>query len=104
MSLKQTLPGGPVLAMLEIDGDPGALLAAGAALEKRLGTPAGLLVRVVAPTETGIALFQLWATPADRQRNADDPGHRAALEESGVLAAATGMRARSFADATLQVF
>ena len=104
MSLKQTLPGGPVLAMLEIDGDPGALLAAGAALEKRLGTPAGLLVRVVAPTETGIALFQLWATPADRQRNADDPGHRAALEASGVLAAATGMRARSFADATLQVF
>ena len=56
------------------------------------------------PTETGIALFQLWATPEDRQRNADDPGHRAALEASGMLAAATGMRSRAFGGAALQVF
>ncbi len=98
------MPERPVLAMLEIDGDPDALIAAGHAVEAKLGTPEGLLVRIVAPTETGIALFQLWATPEDRQRNADDPGHRAALEASGVLAAATGMRARAFGGAALQVF
>ena len=94
----------PVLAMLELDGDPGALMAAGAALETLLDTPEGLLLRIVAPTDAGIVIIQLWRTPEDRQRNADSPAHRDALERSGVLAAATASRARAFADAELQLF
>ena len=94
----------PVLAMLELDGDAASLMAAGSALDELLGTPRGLMARIVAPTESGIVLFQLWRTPEDRQRNADDPGHREALEASGMLAAATGMRSRTFEDAELQLF
>ena len=93
-----------VLAMLELDGDTEALLAAGGALEDLLGTPPGLMARIVAPTETGIVLFQLWASPEDRQRNADDPGHREGLAASGMLAAATSARSRAFEGARLQVF
>ena len=94
----------PVLALLEIDGDTEALIAAGHAIEDKLGTPEGLQVRIVAPTEKGIVLFQLWRSQEDRQRNADDPRHREALEESGMLAAAKGMHARAFEDVALQVF
>ncbi len=98
MSVNQTL------AMLELDGDTEALMTAGRALEALLDTPDGLMVRIVAPTETGIVLFQLWRSPEDRQRNADDPGHREALEASGVLAAATATRSRAFSGASLQAF
>jgi hypothetical protein len=94
----------PVLAMLELDGDTGSLQAAATALEELLGIPPGLMARIVAPTETGIVLLQLWRTPEDRQRNADHPGHREALEGSGMLAAATGIRSRAFDDAVLQLF
>ena len=92
----------PVLAMLELDGDRDALMAAGDALDRLLDTPDGLLVRIVAPTETGIVLFQLWSTPEDRQRNADGQGHREALERSGMLAAARASRSQVFSDAELQ--
>ncbi|HYP48668.1 MAG TPA: hypothetical protein VEQ61_08545 [Thermoleophilaceae bacterium] len=94
----------PVLAMLELDGDTTSLMAAGSVLNGLLGTPEGLVARIVAPTESGVVLFQLWRTPGDRQRNADDPGHREALEASGMLAAATGTRSRTFEDAELQLF
>jgi hypothetical protein len=94
----------PVLAMLELDGDAPSLMAAGSALDELLGTPRGLMARIMAPTESGIVLFQLWRTPQDRQRNADDPGHRQALETSGMLAAATSTRSRTFEDAELQLF
>ena len=94
----------PVLAMLELDGDTASLQAAASALEELLGTPAGLMARIVAPTETGIVLFQLWSTPEHRQRHADDPGHRDALEASGMLAAATATRSRTIDDAQLQFF
>jgi hypothetical protein len=94
----------PILAMLELDGDTAALLRAGAELERRLGTPDGLLARMVAPTESGIVLFQLWASAEARQRNADDPAHGEALATSGLTAVVTGTRARAFGDATLQLF
>ena len=93
-----------VLAMLEVDGPTDALLAAGEALERHLGTPEGLLARIVAPTPTGIVLWQLWASEAARERHAADPRHAAALRESRMIEILTGTRARSFQDATLQVF
>ena len=95
---------GTVLAMLELDGPPDALLAGAAELERRLGTPEGLLARIVAPTATGIVLWQLWASATARERNAHDPGHGAALRDSGITAAVTGSRSRTFAGAELQVF
>ena len=64
-----------VLAMLELDGDTESLLAAVADLGRRLGDPDGLLLRIVAPTDDGMVLFQLWESPAARQANADDPHH-----------------------------
>ena len=48
--------------MLELDGPTDALLAAASA-RRHLGTPEGLLARIVAPTPTGIVLWQLWAPP-----------------------------------------
>lgn len=90
-----------VLAMLELDGDPAELLAASAAMERHLSAPEGLLVRVAAPTDGGMVLFQLWESAEARQRNADDPAHASALESSGIKRLASGMRSRVFNGATL---
>jgi hypothetical protein len=95
---------GTVLAMLEIDGPTDALLAAGVELERRLTTPDGLLARIVAPTATGITLWQLWESADARERNANDPRHEQALRTSGILALADATRSRTFDDAVLQVF
>lgn len=90
-----------VLAMLEVDGDTTALLEAAERLERLLPAPEGSLLRIVAPTDTGMVLFQLWSSAEARQRNADAPGHSEALAESGMMAAATGTRSRVFEDADL---
>jgi hypothetical protein len=94
----------PVLAMLELDGDTAALLDAGDDLERRLPQPEGLIARLVAPTDTGIVLLQLWASPQDRERNATSPAHAEALQASGITKLVTGSRARAFDGAVLQVF
>jgi hypothetical protein len=93
-----------VLAMLELDGPTDALLAAAGRLEELLGMPEGLVARILAPTETGVVLWQLWQTAEARARNAGDPGHHEALRSSGLLDLVTGSRARAFEDAVLQVF
>lgn len=90
-----------VLAMLELDGDTAALLEATARLEDLLPSPEGLRLRIVAPTDDGIVLFQLWETPEARQRNADQPGHAEALEASGMTARVRASRAHAFDDAVL---
>jgi hypothetical protein len=94
----------PVLAMLELDGPTGALLAAAEKLEGLLETPEGLVARIVSPTDTGVVLWQLWQTAEARARNAGDPAHGEALRASGLLDLVTGTRARAFEGATLQVF
>jgi hypothetical protein len=91
-----------VLAMLELDGDTDALLSALGELGSQLGTPPGLLVRIIAPTQTGVALFQLWQSAEARERNAADPHHREALQASGVLALSTARRSRVFEGAELE--
>jgi hypothetical protein len=93
-----------ILAILELDGPTDALLAAGADVERRLGTPDGLMARIVAPTATGIVLMQLWASAEARERNANDPAHRDALQASGLFALVTETRPRALDRAVLQVF
>jgi hypothetical protein len=93
-----------VLAMLEFDGPTDALLAAAERLEGLLDTPEGLVARIVAPTETGVVLWQMWQTAEARARNAGDPGHDEALRASGLLDLVTGTHARAFEGAMLQVF
>jgi hypothetical protein len=93
-----------VLAMLELDGPTDALLAAAGRLEGLLETPDGLAARIVAPTRTGIVLWQVWQTGEARARHAVDPGHAEALRASGLLDLVTGTRARAFEGAVLQVF
>jgi len=90
--------------MLELDGPTDALLAAAGRLEELLEMPEGLVARILAPTEKGVVLWQLWQTAEARARNAGDPGHHEALRSSGLLDLVTGSRARAFEDAVLQVF
>ena len=91
-----------VLAMLELDGDPAEPLAASAEIDRRLSAPEGLLIRIAAPTDGGMVLFQLWENAEARQRNADDPAHASALEASGMKRLASGMRSRVFNGAELR--
>ena len=93
-----------VLAMLELDGPTDALLAAAERLEGLLETPEGLVARIVAPTGTGVVLWQMWQSAEARGRHADDPGHDEALRASGLLDLVTGTHARAFEGAMLQVF
>jgi len=44
------------------------------------------------------------STAPPSRRNAEDPGHRAALEASGLTALVTGTRSRAFDDAAHQRF
>ena len=90
--------------MLELDGPTDALLAAAGRLDALLETPAGLIARILAPTETGVVLWQLWETAEARARNAEDPAHGEALRASGLLALVTGTRARAFEGAALELF
>ena len=91
-----------VLAMLELEGDTAALMAASDELERRLPPPDGLLVRILAPTDSGVVLFQLWESAEARRRNADDPMHGEALAASGIQAAVRGSRSRVFDPAALK--
>ena len=56
------------------------------------------------PTDTGVALWQLWQTAEARSRNAGDAAHGEVLRASGLLDLVTGTRARAFEGAALQVF
>lgn len=91
-----------VLAMLELEGEPLELMEASGELERRLPAPEGLLARIVAPTEHGMVLFQLWESAEARQRNADNPGHAQALVDSGMQARVRASRSRVFDEAVVQ--
>jgi hypothetical protein len=91
-----------VLAMLELEGDTGSLMAASEKLDELLPPPDGLLARIVAPTDDGMVLFQLWDSAEARSRNAEHPGHADALAASGLTAAVRGSRSRAFDGALLR--
>ncbi len=91
-----------VLAMLELQGETADLLSAMDDLDRRLPASDGLVARIVASTDDGVVLFQLWESAEARARHADDPAHTEALSASGVLAAARGTRGRVFDDAELR--
>jgi len=84
----------PVLAIVEVEGDADALKRASDAACQAIGMPPGLLARVVAPTESGIVLVNVWASEVERQASNADPGHRGALEASGLPALTRSRTAR----------
>ncbi len=91
-----------VLVILEMDGDPDALLAASAELETRRPTSA-ITARVVAPTEGGVVVCTVWESAAARDGYQSEPEHQEALQASGLMAAITDMRSRVFENAELSL-
>ena len=91
-----------VMVILEMDGDPDALLAAAAELETRRPTSA-ITARVVAPTESGIVMCTVWESAAARDAYQSEPEHQEALQASGLRAAITDMRSRVLENAELLV-
>ena len=91
-----------VLAMLELEGDTADLIAAGEELDRLLPRPEGLLLRIVAPTDEGMVLFQLWDSPELRARHAENPAHAEALKASGMQALVRDSHSRVFDGAELQ--
>jgi len=89
-----------VMVILEMDGDPDALLAAAAELEARRPTSA-ITARVVAPAEGGVVLCTVWESAAARDAYQAEPEHQEALQASGLMAAVTDMRSRVFENAEL---
>lgn len=91
-----------VLVILEMDGDPDALLAAAADLEERRPTSA-ITARVVAPTEGGVVVCTVWDSAAARDAYQSEPEHQEALQASGLMAAVSDMRSRVFENAELSL-
>jgi hypothetical protein len=91
-----------VMVILEMDGDPDALLAATAELEARCPTSA-VTARAVAPMEGGVILCTVWESAAVRDAYQSEPEHQEALQASGLMAAVTGMRSRVFENAELSL-
>jgi len=89
-----------VMVILEMDGDPDALLAAAAELEARRPTSA-ITARVVAPAEGGVVVCTVWESAAARDAYQAEPEHQEALQASGLMAAITDMRSRVFENAEL---
>ena len=90
-----------VMVILEMDGDPHALLAAAADLEARRPTSA-VTARVVAPMEGGVIVCTVWESSAARDAYQSEPEHQEA-QASGLMAAVTGMRSRVFENAELSL-
>ena len=91
-----------VMVILEMDGDPDALLAAAAELESRRPTSA-ITARVVAPTESRVVVCTVWESAAARDAYQAEPEHQEALQASGLMTAVTGMRSRVFENAELSL-
>jgi hypothetical protein len=73
-----------VLMIVSMRGPTRELVAASDLLEERLGMPDGLLARVVAPSEDGIILVNLWASEELRLASNDDPAHADVVRGSGL--------------------
>ena len=91
-----------MMVILEMDGDPDALLAAADDLEARRPTSA-VTARVVAPMEGGVIICTVWDSAGARDAYQSEPEHQEALHASGLMAAVTGMRSRVFQNAELSV-
>ena len=74
-----------VMVILEMNGDPAALLAAAADLETRRPTSA-MTARVVAPTEDGVVVSTVWKSAEARDAYQSEPEHQEALHASGLAA------------------
>ena len=91
-----------VMVILEMDGDPDAVLAAATELEARRPTSA-IVARVVAPVESGVVVCTVWESAAARDAYQSEPEHQEALRASGLLAAVSDMRSRVYENADLSL-
>lgn len=91
-----------VLVVLEMDGDPEALLKAVADLEARRPTQA-IQARVLARSDSGVVVCTYWESGEAREAYQSEAAHGEALKASGVLDAVTEMRSRVFEDAELSL-
>jgi hypothetical protein len=82
-----------VLMIVSMRGPTEDLLVASDRIVCGIGMPDGLLARVIAPTEDGIMLVNLWASEEQRRASNDDPTHQEAVQASGIakLAEATSI-------------
>jgi hypothetical protein len=91
-----------VMVILEMDGEPDALLAAITELEARRPTSA-VAARVVAATDGGVVMCTVWESAAARDAYQSEPEHLEALQASGLRDAVTDMRSRVFENAELSL-
>lgn len=91
-----------VLVILEMDGEPDALLAAIARLEARRPTSA-VTARVLARMEGGVLMCTVWESAAARDAYQSEPEHQEALQASGLTAAISDTRSRVFENAELSL-
>ncbi len=92
-----------LLVILEIDGDSEALLAASAELEQRRTPPPAMLAQAIAPTGTGAVVATYWESAEARDAYQSEPEHAEALQASGLLDAAEGMRSNVYENATVKL-
>lgn len=77
-----------VLMIVTMRGPTPQLLAASETIERTVGMPAGLIARVIAPSEDGVVLVNVWASETLRRASNDEPRHRAAVQKSGIASLA----------------
>jgi hypothetical protein len=73
-----------VLVIVSMRGPRSELLAACETIELGLGMPPGLLLRVLAPSDDGVVLVNLWANEDLRRASNDNPAHRSIVQASGL--------------------
>lgn len=90
-----------VLMIVSMRGPTEDLLAASDRIERGIGMPDGLLARVIAPTEDGIVLVNLWASEELRRASNDDPAHQEIVRASGIAELAVDATAHRYETSSL---
>jgi hypothetical protein len=93
----------PVLIIVSMRGPTEDLIAASDRIELGIGMPERLLARVIAPTEDGIVLVNLWASEEMRRASNDDPAHKKIVQASGIAELAEDTTARRYETSRLRL-
>lgn len=93
-----------VLVTLELEGDTDELLTATDELIRLVGpTPDGLLIRMIAKTDTGITVIHLWENDEARVANGQNSESRGLIEKSGLLTAAKARKSTVYPEVELRI-